>query len=69
MLGTYYGAQHYVRFHFRFKRQFIFYALLRSAGPVRSPAGEKTMIILAGLLSLGLLIYLFVAFFWPERFG
>ncbi|RPI29398.1 MAG: K(+)-transporting ATPase subunit F [Chloroflexota bacterium] len=28
-----------------------------------------TMIWIAGLLSLGLLVYLFLALLWPERIG
>jgi K+-transporting ATPase KdpF subunit len=42
---------------------------LRSAGSLQPVDGELAMLLLAGILAVCLLIYLFLALLWPERFG
>jgi K+-transporting ATPase KdpF subunit len=42
---------------------------LRSAGCLQSAHGEVTMLTIAGILAIGLLIYLFLALLKPELFG
>jgi len=42
---------------------------IRSAGSLQPVDGELAMFLLAGLLAVCLLVYLFLALLWPERFG
>jgi K+-transporting ATPase KdpF subunit len=42
---------------------------IRSAGSLQLVDGALAMFLLAGILALCLLIYLFLALLWPERFG
>jgi K+-transporting ATPase KdpF subunit len=57
------------RFIFHPGCDFVFSDHLWSASNLPSLDGGMIMLWIAGVLALGLLIYLFLALLWPERFG
>jgi K+-transporting ATPase KdpF subunit len=58
-------AGHCVHLHF----DLVLCGHIRSAGSLQPVDGELAMLLLAGILAVCLLIYLFLALLWPERFG
>jgi K+-transporting ATPase KdpF subunit len=47
----------------------LFWGYFRISGLVRPADGEIDMNVFSGILAASLLVYLFLALLWPERFS
>ena len=47
----------------------VFSGHLRAVDRLWPAGGEITMLLVTGAVAVGLLVYLFLALLWPERFG
>ena len=63
------GDKYHVGFYLHPHCDLILCGHLRFAGNMQPVDGELAMLLLAGILAVCLLIYLFLALLWPERFG